>query len=268
LLKTVFALKFKLPINFNAQVMNSVSDQLTTSSGADLPPQDPSGKGMCYYYPIVDLPSPITGSSYLNGTAAVDHDQNVVARDHDVDPGNTKDVWHPYIMNHTTLNVTFAGARTLQLTNGRVANSVFSSSPIDIDNFFLIGVFPKSAQVSTSNALSFYSAWGTGDSTVSTSSAGVDSKGVAFNPAGISLSTNATTSYPDGDGVGYSNVGMSTSSAYSIVPLNVEASGGTAKVPAVVLTNLINAEVPTVIDFHALDCGAARYLGNIYLLIK
>jgi hypothetical protein len=248
-------------------VLNNVSDQLTLPNGDDVPAQDVSGKGTCYYYPIVDLPSPITGSSYLTGTGVSSHDQDVVARDHDIDWNNDKVVWHPYTMNHTTLNMKLVGARTLQLTNGSLSGETFSTSPIDIDNFFLVGVYPKGTTLSTNNLLSFYSAWGTSDSTVA-NSAGVASNGVAFNPAGIALKTNETNSYPDGGTGNYSNSGVTTSSAYSIVPLNVEATGGTAQIPAVALTNLINAQVLTTVDFRALDCGSARYLGNIYLLVK
>jgi hypothetical protein len=244
--------------SYQLLVLNS-SGNLVTSTGADIPGQDASGSGVCYYYPIVNLTTPIQGSSTLTGAAAQFHDQDVVARDHDANAGSPSVVWHPYIMNHTTLNMNFAGARTLQLTGGSLSGNVFTTSAISIDNFFLIGVYPKDTALTPSNLLSFYSAWGTGDSTVANSS-GVATNGIAFNPAGINLTLNGSNPY--------STTGVATSSAYSIVPLKVEASGGTAAVPSVSLTNLIDLAAPTTIDFRALDCGGGRYLGNIYLLFK
>ncbi len=253
--------------SYEPLVLNSVSNQLTTVNGDSIPAQDPSGSGACYYYAIVDLQNNLSGVSSLTGNDEKDHDQDVVSRDHDVDAGNAKDVWHPYIMDHTQLDMSFAGARTMQLTGGSVRGNQFQTSDIAIDNFFLIGVYPKSTQVTTSNLLSYFSAWGTGDSIIDTSN-GVLTNGIAFNPEGISLIDDKSEKYSDGEVVNYSNKGLVTKSAYSIVPLNIEASGGTANVPSVPLTNLISTQEPTTVDFRALDCGGYRSLANIYLLIK
>jgi hypothetical protein len=254
--------------SYEALVLNSVSDQLTTSTGANIPAQDPSGQGVCYYYPIVNSTQTIASSpSYLTGQNITEHDQDVVSADHDVQV-MPEIVWHPYILNHTNLNMTFTGARTLQLTSGRVNSAgVFQTSDISIDNFFLVGVYPQSETLSTNNVLSYYSAWGTGDSVVANAQ-GVNTQGVAFNPAGIQLTTNETYTYSNGSTANYSNDGVVTNSSYSIVPLNVEASGGTAEVPAVSLTNLVYAQVPITLDFRAIDCGGSRVLGAVYLLIQ
>jgi hypothetical protein len=138
---------------------------------------------------------------------------------------------------------------------------------VDIDNFFLVGAYPSSASLAPANLLSYYSAWGTGDSVVS---AGPNNSlsGIAFNPAGLPIKTDGTNSYPNG-GVGtYSDDGIISTSTYAVIPLNVEASGGTASVPEVSLSNLITPNVSTTIDFRALDAGSSRALNNVYLLVQ
>jgi hypothetical protein len=252
--------------SYSPLTLNPITHQLTLADGSNIPAQDASGKGTCYYYAIYNGAA-LTGSSYLTGTDAAHHDQSVVARDHDADPSDPESVWHPYSMNHTNLNFTMLGSRTLHLTGGSVSKSSFTSSTINIDNFFLVGVYPQSATLSPSNLVSYYSAWGTGDSTIANPNGGA-TNAVAFNPAGIDLTTNVSTKYTGGTSTPYSNVGLVTTSDYAMIPLNVEASGGTAKVPSVDLSNLINANVPTSLDFRALDCGGSRNLGNIYLLIQ
>jgi hypothetical protein len=256
---------------YEALVLNSASQHLTLANGADIPAQDPSGSGTCYYYPVINPSAALTGPSYLNGNSVSQHDQAVVARDHDTSVHNMNTAWHPYIMGEKTVNVTFAGARTLHLTGGSVSKGSFSASTISIDNFFLIGVYPKNVALSTNNLNSYYSAWGTKDATISESPSSGDSNGIAFNPAGIDLITDQSMTYTmaQGGGVGlYSTQGVKTDSDYSIIPLHVEASGGTAQVPEVSLTNYIAPRVPTAIDFRALDCGGSRYLDSIYLLIQ
>lgn len=257
--------------SYEALVLDSKTQQVTLASGANIPAQDPSGSGTCYYYPIINPAVPLTGGSYLNGNATSQHDQAVVARDHDASGNGVNTAWHPYIMGEKTMNVTFAGARTLHLTGGKVDKGTFSASDISIDNFFLIGVYPKNVALSTSNLNSYYSAWGTKDATISVNPSSGDSNGIAFNPAGIDLITDKSMTYTadQGGGVGhYSTQGVKTDSDYSIIPLHVEASSGTAQVPEVSLTNYIAPHVPTAIDFRALDCGSSRYLENIYLLIQ
>ena len=148
-----------------------------------------------------------------------------------------------------------------------MSGNSFNTAPISIDNFFLVGVYPAAVSPSISNLLSYYSAWGTGDSVVANTD-GSTPNGVAFNPAGINLVTDSTMSYPDKSVGAYSKSGVITQSAYVIVPLNVEAPGGTAQVPGVSLNNYISPQVLTTVDFRALDAGGSRYLGDIYLLIQ
>jgi hypothetical protein len=252
--------------SYSLLALNPITNELVTSSGANIPAQDPSGIGVCYYYPIYNGVE-LTGLSTLTGTAAADHDQDVISRDHDVNATNPDYVWHPYSMNHTNVSFTVMGNRTLNITGGSLNGNTFTTGTINIDNFFLVGVYPTGAALSQSNLLSYYSAWGTGDSTIELSS-GTLTNGIAFNPSGIDLLTNATNVYPDGSNGFYSNNGLVTSSVYSVIPLNVEAPGGTANVPEVNLTNLVTSDTSTEIDFRGLDCGAARSFGDVYLLIR
>ena len=255
--------------SYEALVLNTVTDQVTTSTGGPIPAQNASGAGVCYYYPLVELATPLSGASYLTGTAASDHDQAVISRDHDADPSNPSDVWHPYSMAHVNVNMTFAGPRTLHLTGGQVTGTAFTVDDVQIDNFFLVGVYPQDTALTPANLMSYYSAWGTADSTINTTVNKTSVSGIAFNPAGISLTTDAFDTYPDNlASTPYSDVGLVTSSSYAMIPLNAEASGGVASVPEVSLTNLIMPEVSTAVDFRGLDCGADRTLNNIYLLIQ
>jgi hypothetical protein len=241
---------------------------LDSNNTLNVPAQD--AIGTCYYYPIVDMASPLTGGSSLTGNLDSNHDQDVLSRDHDVDAGNSADVWHPYIMDQSQFLLNFAGPRAVVLTGGSTAIAgSFLPSDISIDNFFLVGVYPQNVNLTTSNLSAYYSSFGTGDSPVGVN--GVTTNGVAFNPAGIDLTTNASETYTYATGnetVNYSTAGVVTDSAYVIVPLTVEAPGGTAQIPQVTLTNDITPNVPTTMDFRALDCGGSRYLGNIYLLIQ
>jgi hypothetical protein len=255
--------------SYEQLVLNTVTDQVTTASGGAIPAQNVSGAGVCYYYPIVEVATPLSGSSYLTGTAASDHDQDVISRDHDVDPTDISDVWHPYSMAHVTVNLTLAGPRTLHLTGGQVSGSTFITGDVDIDNFFLVGVYPQSTSLTPANLLSYYSAWGTGDSVINgTATNGTSTTGVAFNPTGITLNTNKTNTYPTGALGYYSNEGLVTTSSYAMIPLNAETPSGTASVPEVSLTNLILPQVVTTVDFRGLDCGSSRALNSIYLLIQ
>jgi hypothetical protein len=254
--------------SYESLVLNAVTDQVTTSTGGPIPAQNASGAGVCYYYPLYDGPA-LSGASYQTGTAASDHDQGVISRDHDVDPSNPADVWHPYSMVHANVNLTFAGPRTLHLTGGQVSGTTFTVADVMIDNFFLVGVYPQDTNLAPANLLSYYSAWGTADSTINATVNKTSVSGIAFNPAGVSLTTDATSTYPDNLGTTpYSNDGLVTSSSYAMIPLNAEASGGVASVPEVSLTNLIMPAVSTTVDFRGLDCGDSRTLDNIYLLIQ
>jgi hypothetical protein len=244
--------------------LDPVRNVLTTETGANIPAQDPSGVGTCYYYPIYNGPV-VLGYSSLTGTDAAHHDQAVAAQSHDVDHHNANTVWHPYTMNHTNINFVLDGGRTLHLTGGSVSSNMFTSNDISIDNFFLIGVYPQSTNLSTKNLLSYYSAWGTADSVIANN--GV-ANSIAFNPAGINLTTNAVVRYSSTRTTPYSSVGLVTQSDYAMVPLNVKGPNGTATVPSVDLSNLVNSQVPTTIDFRGLDCGGSRFMNNIYLLFQ
>jgi hypothetical protein len=266
-------------LSYEPLVLNSVTDQLTTSTGGLIPAQNVSGGGVCYYYPLYDGVA-LSGDSSQTGTAASNHDQGVISRDHDADPGNTLDVWHPYSMLHANVNLTFAGPRTLHLTGGEVKGTMFTVDNVQIDNFFLVGVYAQGTALTPANVSSYYSAWGTADSVLSASvknppsNVNAPTTGIAFNPAGIDFATNATDTY-SGNLVStpYSDNGLITNSGYALIPLTssfngTEYSGGVASVPEVSLTNLIMPEVSTSVDFRGLDCGADRTLGNIYLLIQ
>jgi hypothetical protein len=249
--------------SYELLVLNS-DNELVTATESIIPAQDPSGKGVCYYYPINE--ETLSGSSSLTGSAVADHDQDVISRDHDVNSGNPLYVWHPYIMKHFNADLTIAGPRQLNITGGSVSGTNFTTSDVEIDNFFLVGAYPQSADLSPANLLSYYSAWGTSDSTVN---GGPNNSltGIAFNPAGLPLTTNAVSTYSTGT-TPYSDVGIKTSADYAVIPLNAEASGGTANVPEVSLTNYITPNVSTTVDFRGLDCGSDRALNNIYLLVQ
>jgi hypothetical protein len=253
--------------SYEQLVLNTTTNELTTATGSVIPAQDPSGKGVCYYYPIVELSTPLSGSSYLNGTSAADHDQDVVARDHDVNTGSPTYDWHPYTMEHFNANLTIAGQRQLNVTGGSVSGTSFTKGDVAIDNFFLVGAYPQTANLSPGNLLSYYSAWGANDSTI-VGGANDSLTGIAFNPAGLPITTDKTYTYPDKTTTPYSDAGLKTTVDYAMIPLNSEASGGTANVPEVSLTNLISPNMSTTVDFRALDCGAARSLNSIYLLVQ
>jgi hypothetical protein len=251
--------------SYQELVLNTSTNQITTAVGTAIPAQDPRGSGVCYYYPLVIETTPLSGSSYLTGTAAQFHDQDVISRDHDVNTGDPTYDWHPYSMAHTAVNFTMSAPRILNITGGTVSGTTFTTTNVQIDNFFLVGVYPQSTMPSTANLASYYSAWGTGDSVITGAN---NVSGIAFNPAGIDLTTNATNTYPDGSLGNYSNAGLVTTSSYAMIPLNAVASGGTASVPKVSITSLIAPNVSTTIDFRALDCGSGRALSSIYLLVQ
>ena len=255
--------------SYEKLVLDVGNNHLNTATGNSIPAQDPSGQGVCYYYPLVVQTPALSGPSYLTGTSADHHDQDVIARDHDTNSGSLTTVWHPYSMAHANVNFMMAGARVLNVTGGSVSGNAFTTENVEIDNFFLVGVYPQSSALSTANLQSYYSAWGTGDSVISGGAPGANPTNViAFNPAGLNLTTNSTNKYSDGTLGYYSTAGVVTSSAYSMISLTAEASGGTASVPEVSITNLITPNTNMTIDFRALDCGSGRALNSIYLLVQ
>lgn len=104
--------------------------------------------GVCYAMKIFDAIE--NGSSSL--TTNIDKD--VVSRRHGEGSGYTR---NPFSMDSDLLNFVLAGPRVVKLSGG--ANA---TSPIKIDNFALIGLYPKAI----SPLPSHFSAHGTSDSTV------------------------------------------------------------------------------------------------------
>ena len=250
--------------SYAALTLSTTNNQLMLGSSSVIPAPDPSNSGVCYYYALNT--QSLGGASYQTGTAAQDHDQTVISRDHDVNTNNISTVWHPYKLLHSTVNITLAASRIIQLVGGGPEGSTFNSQTLTIDNFFLIGIYPSNVAVTPANARSYYSAYGTGDSTVIDPATG-NSTEILFNPAGIDLTTNSTTQYTSGS-TPYSSVGVVTKSSYAAIPLVAESPGGTAVVPQVQCTNEIQPNVQTTIDFRALDCGAGRTLTPIYLIVQ
>jgi hypothetical protein len=242
------------------------SGQLVTSAGLQIPAQNVGGSGTCYYYTMST--QTLSGNSSQTGQGIANHDQDVISADHDMGGGD-KIVWHPYIMKHSTMTLNMAGVRNLQLAGGVPSSTAgyvaTSADDITIDNFFLIGVYPEGTALTPANLNSYYSAWGSGDSIAAAPSGAT---GIAFNPAGINLNANNSTDYGSGNRTPYNTTGISTSSPYALIPLNVESSGGAAVVPPVSLNSAINAQTPMTIDFRALDCGGQRTLNPIYLLVQ
>jgi hypothetical protein len=252
--------------SYDQLVLNTSSNELVTATGGIIPAQDPSGSGVCYYYPIYDGEA-LSGSSDQTGTSAANHDQDVLSRDHDDNTGSPLYVWHPYSMDHFNTNLTIAGPRQLNVTGGSVSGANFTTNDVTIDNFFLVGAYPRTTNLSPANLLSYYSAWGTGDSVV-VGGSNNSLTGIPFNPAGLPITTDQIHTYSNGGTTPFSDDGIITTSGYAVIPLTAEVSGGTADVPEVSLTNLISPNVSTTVDFRALDCGSVRTLNSIYLLVQ
>jgi hypothetical protein len=182
----------------------------TSAPDQKIPARNANGSGTCYYYPIAEPATPVTGASYLNTMS----DSEVVSRIHEFSAG-LSGAWHPYTMNHTTLKVLLAATRNLVITGGKVNSGVFApdgpnEQTLAVDNFFLVGAYPSSTTLTKENARAYYSAWGTSDSTVAVS--GSNSGGIAFGPGGIDLTTNKTGKLNNGAiSVSYSGAGVVTS---------------------------------------------------------
>ena len=245
--------------------LDGASGRLTPPAGGPIPPQDVSGSGVCFYYPINTLT--LGGSSYLTGTDPEHHDGAIVARDHDVNGTSPTTVWNPYRLLRAQVGLFLGGARVVQLVGGGPNGDTFNMEAMAIDNFFLIGIYPASVGITASNAGSYYSAWGSGDSTVMDPISG-STNGILFNPNGINLTTNTLTTYAGGGTTPYSSTGVLTNSPYAVIPLNALSAIGVAQVPQVQCTNLITSDTLMSVDFRALDCGGGRSLNPIYLVVQ
>lgn len=129
-----------------------------------------NSQGVCYAMKIFD--SIENGNSNL--TTTIDND--VISRRHGEGSGYTR---NPYSMDSDLLNFALAGPRVVKLSGG--ANA---TSPIKIDNFALIGLYPKAV----SPLPSHYSAHGTADSTVDAEAMTIQYKNspVVLKPFGTS----------------------------------------------------------------------------------
>ncbi len=104
-----------------------------------------TSNGVCYAMKIFNKIE--NGASSLTATV----DKEVVSRDHDKGSGTR----NPYSMDKDLLNFNLAGPRVVKLAGG-----LNSTSPILIDNFALIGLYPKAV----SPLPAHFSAHGTADS--------------------------------------------------------------------------------------------------------
>lgn len=107
-----------------------------------------TSQGVCYAMKIFDAIE--NGNSNLTTTI----DKEVISRRHGEGSGYTR---NPYSMDSDLLNFVLSGPRVVKLSGGASA-----TSPIKIDNFALIGLYPKAV----SPLPSHFSAHGTADSTV------------------------------------------------------------------------------------------------------
>ncbi|MFZ9595834.1 MAG: hypothetical protein ACO3A2_07115 [Bdellovibrionia bacterium] len=192
----------------------------------------------------------------------------MLSRIHDIpsDQRSLSTVWHPYKMARFDGTVTLAGHRKVRLIGGSISSQgELSEAAISIDNFFLAGVYPRNTSLRPSNLRSYFSAWGTGDSTISSPTEGT---GIAFHPEGIQLTTNGVHTYSNGHSTPYSTQGIQTSSPYVMIDLIEKAARGTATVSEVILNSRFAPNVATTIDFRALDCGGSRNLKPIYLVFE
>lgn len=105
-------------------------------------------EGICYSMKLFN--------SIANASSSLgkEFDLDVITRDHDKPGMNLR---NPYVLDKDLLNFVLEGKRVAKLSGG--ANV---TSPIRVDNFVLVGLYPEAVQPQTSH----YSAQGTIDSTV------------------------------------------------------------------------------------------------------
>ncbi|MBL7543161.1 MAG: hypothetical protein JNL11_05060 [Bdellovibrionaceae bacterium] len=184
-----------------------------TSGILNIPARKQS-EGVCYAMKLFDaIPN---GPS--NITKLVD--KSVLSRDHENSILNRD----PYNMGSTKLNFVLAGPRVVKLSGGMDA-----TTPIRIDNFALIGLYPKAINPTSEH----YAAYGTSDSAVNSSTI---KDSILFNENPIKIK-------PFG-------------------------SFGTATVTPLEIVNEADTNLNYMLDIRALDCAGMRELSDIYLLFQ
>jgi hypothetical protein len=124
---------------------------LTLSNGKlDIPAR--TADGICYSIKLMDKIA--NSSSSLTKTT----DANLISRNHDVRYNDPNDVRKPYLMGKSNLQFKLDGARQVKLAGAQTV-----TTPILVDNFILVGIYPSSV---TNPASEYYKAYGTSDSTV------------------------------------------------------------------------------------------------------
>jgi hypothetical protein len=182
-----------------------------------------SSDGICYAFQLMSaIPE---GPSSLTTTI----DTTIVTRDHDIDASNPSVTHNPYEMGKFLGQFQLQGPRVVKLTGSK--NAV---SPILVDNFVLIGIFPSQA-APLSDYTKFYSVYGTSDSSIANSS-GMDTHSIVLNQ--------------------------------QYIPVTPFASGGTASIGSVNISNDSPANIPLTLDLRAEDCGGARQLSDIWLVFQ
>jgi hypothetical protein len=155
-------------------------------------------------------------------------DDEVISRDHDQTASDPSLTHHPYLMGQATVNLTLGGPRRLKL-----AGAANTTTPILVDNFVMVGFGIPASQGSADSVELIptdYAAYGTSDSTVE------QTNGVLLNS--------------------------------TVVALTPFASGGTATVTPLDISQTIEANQPYILDVRAEDCGKVRQLSDIYLIIQ
>lgn len=125
--------------------------------------------GVCYAMKIFDR------IAYSDANLTTSFDNDVVSNNHE----RGSSTRNPYSMAKDLLNITLAGPRVVKLSGG-----LSTTSPIKVDNFALIGLYPKAVQPTTDH----YSAHGTADSVVDSNTMTIlfKTKPVVLKPFGSS----------------------------------------------------------------------------------
>ncbi len=173
-------------------------------------------EGVCYAYKLFD--------AIANGASSLTQvrDTTVVARNHDSGVAYQS----PYSMNKALINFTLSGPRVAKLSGG-----VDINSPIKVDNFVLVGLYPKALSTTSVTNANFYSAHGTSDATVTSS--------VNY----VLLNNNQ-------------------------IKLTPFASGGTATVTPLEIVHEADTNLDYILDIRSLDCGGKREQSEIYLVFQ
>lgn len=124
-------------------------------------------EGLCYSYKMADA----IANSASSLTTAVDAD--VVSRNHSGGSATR----NPYLMASIKLDVKLGGGRVVKLAGGSNA-----TSPILVDNFLLVGVYPSNTAIT--DWATYYNAYGTSDSTVANNSILFHNQNILLQPFG------------------------------------------------------------------------------------